>query len=91
MKHIKIFEKYELDFDSDIGEEYAKLIISTYIDKKNDETLESVYCDIIKKDKLAEYQEYIVKNILQDYLYELFEKSKEITNVIEIETKKYNI
>lgn len=88
---IKKFEKYELDLDGEIAEEYAKLIISTYLDKKNDESLESVFAEIIRKDELGEDEEYIIKNILQDYLYNLFEDASKIKKVHEIEAKKYNL
>ena len=88
---IKKFEKYEFDLDNEISKEYVKLIISTYIDKKNDETLESVYADIITGDELDEDRAYIIKNELQDYLYELFKEAKDIKKIIEIDAKKYNL
>jgi len=92
MKSIKKFEEYELDVDGgEIAEEYVKLIISEFIDKKNDETLESVYADVIRDDQLDDEQEYIIKNELQDYAYTLFEQSKNIRKLIEIDSKKYNI
>ena len=87
---IKKFESYKLG-DDDITIEYCKLIISTYIDKQDDETLESVYADIIKGDELDDDQAYIIKNELQDYLYNLFQDAKKIRPIIEIEASKYNI
>ena len=88
---LKRFEAYTIDTDDDIAIEYAKLIISEYIDKKNDETLESVYADIIKGDEIAESEAYIIKNQLQDYLYGLFEEDKEIRKIQDIATSKYNL
>lgn len=88
---IKKFESYTIDNDGDIAEEYSKLIISTYIDKKDDETLESVYAEIVKGDDLDEDQAYIIKNELQDYLYRLYEESTKIRPIIEIDASKYNI
>ena len=87
---IKKFESYKLG-DDDITIEYCKLIISTYIDKKDDETLESVYADIVKGDELDENQAYIIKNELQDYLYNLFEDAKKIRPILKIAASKYNI
>lgn len=40
---IKKFESYEIDMEGEIAEEYAKLIISTYLDKKYNTTLEQVF------------------------------------------------
>lgn len=91
MKKVKQFEEYTLDLDGNISEEYAKLIISTYIEKKDDETLESVYADIINGDELDEDQAYIIKNELQDYLYNLYEEAKNIRKIIEIDANTYNL
>lgn len=92
MKIKKFNEKYELDLDyGDISEEYCKVIISTYLDKKSEETLESVFAEIAKRDNLEEDQEYIIKNTLQDYLYNLFEEAKEIRTLQQIEQNKYNL
>ena len=89
---IKKFEEYTLDIDGgEIAEEYAKLILSTYIDKKDGESLESVYKDIIVGDQLDEDQAYIIKNTLQDYLYTLFDEAKDIRKILDIESTKYNL
>ena len=88
---LKKFEEYTLDVDGDIAEEYAKLIVSKYIDKKNDESLESVYATIIKGDEIEEGNAYIIKNTLQDYLYNLYEEASKIRKIIEIEKDKFNI
>jgi len=92
MKIVKKFEEYTIDLDGgDISYEYTKLIISTYIDKKDEVTLESVYADIIKGDDLDEDQAYIIKNTLQDYLFELYEESRNIRPIVEIDANKYNV
>ena len=92
---LRKFEEYTIDIDNgdDISKEYVKLIISTYLDKKENEneTLESVYADIINKDELDEDQAYIIKNELQDYLYNLYEEAKNIREIIEIDANKYNV
>ena len=90
--NLKKFEEYEIDNDGDnIAIEYAKYIISEYLDKKNDETLESVYSEIIKGDKLDEELEYIIKNELQDYLYNLYENARKIRKIIKITADKYKL
>ena len=94
----KTFEEYK-DFDaeySDLAKEYAKLIISTYIDKKDEDyTLEYVFADIIEGDELHEDQEIMIKESLTDYLENLLEESKKIRDVDEIQSdrneKKFNI
>ena len=91
MESIKKFEEYELDYENEMSEEYAKLILSTYIDKKNDESLESVYADIIRDDETAVEHEYIIKNNLQDYLYNLYSEAKNIRKIIDIDSGKYNM
>jgi hypothetical protein len=91
MKNIKKFEEYKFEYDDDIATEYTKLIVSKYIDKKNEETLESVYYDVVKGDDLDEDQAYIIKNTMQVYLYNLYLESKDIKTIIGIEANKYNI
>jgi hypothetical protein len=90
----KFFEQYNLDVDSDSGiaEEYVKLIISTYIDKQNDGvTLEKAFIDVITGDELDDSHVYIIKNELQDFLYNLYEDAKKIREVVEIDANKYNL
>ncbi len=57
MKKIKTFEKYnnfDAEYSGDISEEYAKLIISEFIDRQDEtSTLESVYAEIIKGDEIG--------------------------------------
>ena len=91
MKIVKKFEEYEMDLDGgDIVDEYVKLIISTYIDKSESETLESVYKNIIEREYIEE-QEYIIKDGLIKYLKNLYEDSKKIREIYAIDADKYNI
>ena len=91
MNVVKKFEKYTIDMEEDMSTEYVKLIISTYLDKGDESTLESVYADIIKGDELDENIAYIIKNELQDYLFELYTDSENIRTIVEIDANKYNI
>jgi len=94
MKIEKFNEKYK-KFDSeysDITEEYAKLIISEFIDKQdNVSTLESVYAKIIKIDDLDEDQAIMIKESLIDYLTRLQSDAENIRDIEEIEATKYNL
>ena len=92
-KLIKKFEEYTLDVDTgDMAEEYAKLILSTYIDKQDGESLESVYKEVIVGDKLDDQeQEEVIKTALTHYLHKLYKDSKYIRNVLDIESNKYNL
>ena len=94
MKNIKTFEKYK-NFDaeySDIAEEYAKLIISEFIDRQDDvSTLESVYAEIVKGDELEEDQAIMIKESLVDYLSSLSQEAENIRDIEEIEAEKYNL
>lgn len=91
MKSVKKFEEYELDLEnSNFTNEYAKLIISTYLDKKDDETLESVYAEIIEGDELEEQQNLIIRE-LQMYLLVLWKESKKVRTLINISANKYNL
>jgi len=90
---LKKFEKYIVDIDGgdDISLEYAKLIISTYIDNSNNESLESVYADIIKGDDLDEEQEAMIQESLTFLLKNWYIASKNIRKVVEIDKDKFNI
>lgn len=94
MKNIKKFEKYK-KFNaeySDITEEYAKLIISEFIDKQDDvSTLESVYAKTIKIDDLEEDQAIMIREGIIDYLKQLCEDAENIRDIEEIEAEKYNL
>jgi phosphoglucomutase len=93
MKIKKITENYILDNDGDISEEYAKLIISKYIDDLTDgKTLQDsfdFYCEELEDDL-----RYIISQTLLDILQELYD-SREIqyTNdyYIKKKARKYNI
>ena len=50
-----------------------------------------MYYDVVKGDDLDEDQAYIIKNTMQDYLYNLYLESKDIKTIIGIEANKYNI
>ena len=94
MKPIKKFEKYELDIENgEIANEYAKLIISTYLDKDGygNDTLESVYAEIVKGDEIEKDQAYIIKQELMECLFDLYKEAKNIRPILEIELKKYNL
>lgn len=94
MKIEKFNEKYK-NFDaeySDIAEEYAKLIISEFIDKQDDiSTLESVYANIIKGDELEEDQAIMIRESLINYLSALCEDAENIRDIEDIEAEKYNL
>lgn len=94
MKHLRQFEKY--DFNVEDGEEitveYTKLIISTYLDSRDEnKTLEYVYYDIIKSDGLDEDQEIMIKDELENYLENLYDEAKAIRTIEEIDEEKYNL
>lgn len=92
MKVQKFNEKYDLDLEyDDITVEYAKLIISTYIDKKNEETLESVFLDVIKGDDLDDDRAEMIKPELLNYIKNLYNDAKSIRQIHEIESDKYNL
>ena len=90
---LKKFEKYIVDLEGgdDISLEYAKLIISTFIDNSNKESLESVYADIIKGDDLDETQEAMIQESITFLLKNWYIASKSIRKVIEIDANKYNV
>jgi len=56
MKHLKIYEKYEIDDGGDISEETAKEIISHYLDNLNDgDTLQDsfdYFCEELEDENL---------------------------------------
>ena len=92
MKIKKFNEKYDLDIDGDeITIEYAKVIISAYIDKKNEESLESVFLDVIKGDDLDDDRAEMIKVELLDYLKNLYNDARVIRKIHEIEADRYNL
>lgn len=102
MKIDKFNEKYEMDtdFKSEISTEYAKLILSEYIDKYDDEddnkdSLQKVYVNIIKNDELDESQELMIIESLEDFTTELINYVKKLKTVEEYNlnqnVEKYNV
>jgi len=94
---IKKFEKYEQNEDGDIGEEYAKEIISKYIDDLdsygNSKTLQDsfdYYCEEIEEDLRG-----FVKSDLYEVINNLQKECKklEYSNdyYIRKDGKKYNL
>jgi len=94
MKSVKKFEEYEMDTDyGEIANEYSKLIVSRYIDKKedDDETLESVLAQVVEDDELEEEQQMWIISELQDYLLKLYRESKKVRTLLNIKANKYNL
>lgn len=92
MKDIKRFEKYKMDIDQgDLGEEYAKYVVSKYIDSPDNITLEKVYADLVNKDNLDESQAYIIKNEILVYISYLLNEAKKIRDILTINAEKYNL
>lgn len=92
MKIKKFNEKYEIDFDGDIAEEHAKIILSEYLDKMLDGlTLEEVFRDIVDGDELEEDQEYMIKQALIDLTYNINNDANNIRSKLEYNSDKYNL
>jgi len=95
MKPIKKFELFDWDEheDDELVVKYAKYIISSYLDKTDDDddTLESVFAEIADNDELEEEQQEWVINELQDYLLKLYRESKKVRTLMNIDSKKYNL
>jgi hypothetical protein len=94
---LKKFESYSMDIDNgDISTEYAKLIISKFIDDETihngsrSKILEQIYVDIIKGDNIEE-QADIIKNEMISYLEYLIKFAEKIRPLYEIEAEKYNL
>ncbi len=89
---IKKFENYNFNYNEDISTEYAKYILSKYMDDEidNNISLEEVYVDTIKKDELND-QATIIKYELISYLENLLEKAKDIRSIYKIDANKYNL
>jgi hypothetical protein len=89
---IKKFEKYNIDIENvDIPEEYAKLIVSQYIDTDLDNiSIEDIFADIIKSDQLYD-QADIIKQEMLTYIKKLFNDTRKIRSIEEIDAQKYNI
>ncbi len=93
MKIRKFFEQYELDLDNgEIGEEYAKMIISKFIDKDADgSTLEQIYKDVVKADNLDEDQAFFVRQDLIIYTKDLLNQAQKIRDIYKIDAETYNL
>ena len=89
---IQKFEKYSMDMDNgDIAEEYAKLIISQFIDTDEKFNLEGVFIDTIKIDNLDEDNANMIKQGMINYLEYLLICAKKIRMMHEIDAEKYNV
>lgn len=88
---IKNFEKYRFDIDSDVAEEYVKIIISKYIDLKLDgKTLENIYYDTVTIDHMEEQQDIIRQEIF-NFIKDLYSEANKIRTIEEIDASKYNL
>lgn len=94
--NIKKFEKYKMELDfSDISTEYAKKIISEFIDSDlNDVSLEEIFYKNGKYGQLEDHDE-IIRNTIIDYLEKMLKSAKKLRSLKEIgldlETKNYNL
>jgi hypothetical protein len=93
MKINKFNEKYKSDFENDISREYAKCILSEFIDKENnDATIEEVYYDFIKGDDLEQHQADMIKSQLMIFLQNTLKETKILRDIYKIEAEKnYNL
>lgn len=92
MKIRKFNEKYKLDLEDDIGTEYAKYIISKFIDKENDgASIESIYKEVIEDEDLDEHQAEIVKYMIETWLSNTLKFAKKIRPLFQIDSDKYNL
>jgi len=93
---IKLFEEYKINRDEDIGDEYAKMIISKSIDDENDgKTLEDTFYEIGKSElEDGEHDEAVIYSII-DYLEKKLFEAKNLKTISEIridrETQKFNL
>lgn len=95
---IKKFEEYnngQVDIEGDVGEEYAKVIISKYIDEDaNGKSLEDIFYSIGKGDELIDVDDAIIYSIIE-YLEDMLSQAKKLRKIKDIaldkETKKFNL
>jgi len=74
--NIKKFEAYNMNYENDISEEYAKIIISKYIDHNLEgKTIEDIFYEVGISNELEEHQES-VKYSMIIYLSNLLKKKK---------------
>lgn len=92
---VQKFEKYKWNIDSgNIATEYAKVIISKYIDEETDTSVadfERIYLNVINGDELDTDQADIIKSEMIEYLEYLTKNAKKIRPLHEIEAEKYNL
>jgi len=95
MKIRKFNEKYEIDLDGDIAREYAKLIISEFLDRENDEiTLEDIYKENLEdfiEDDDDDFREDIIKAEIIEVLDMLKIQARKIRRLMDIDIQKYNL
>lgn len=95
MKIKKYTEKYEFTYDGDIATEYAKFIISKFLDEDEDgKTLEEIFYEIAK-DELVEGEDEdranFVKNEILLITKQLYDMAKKIRPLEQIAGDKYNL
>lgn len=99
MKINKFNEKYEIDLDNDISNEYVKAIISDYIDNIEDGgTIQDSFDKYCEKDLEEELREIVYhqllhfSNLLESQSNELIFTDKDYSKRdLERDTKKYNL
>ena len=83
---IKLFEQYTFDIENDIGDEYAKFIISKFIDEDlGGKTLEDVFYEIGKNDEFdeGEHDDAVIYSII-NYIEDMLEQAKKLKTIKEI-------
>lgn len=95
MKIKKYSEKYEFTYDGDIATEYAKFIISKFLDEEEEKTLEDIFYEIAKSDDLIDEgnddRASFVKDEILLITKQLYDMAKKIRTVDEIAASKYNL
>jgi len=91
--NIKKFEEYKFPDDhDDIGDEYAKIIISRFIDNDLDgKTMQEIYNSIIKEEGLEEEQEDLILESVSRYSDRLRKISNNLKTLLASEADKYNL
>jgi hypothetical protein len=91
---IKLFEKYEYDDSGDIDEEYAKEIISEYLDNLiDDKPLQEVfdkYCEELQEEERRWVLDSI-QEIITNLRKEAFNIDASNDHYLKKKAKKYNI
>lgn len=98
MKIKRFNEKYKIDTDysSGISEEYAKFIVSKYLDNvdKDDNkivTLQDVFNVIISGDELEEDQEILIIEDLRNLGEDIAKQASKLKTSEEYNASKYNL